>query len=728
MVSYIRRILFACLIAVSASAPLHAQPAADGGEVPPADLERLVGTLEDEQARKRLIGDLRGLIAAQNGPAADEDGLLFLLSKRVEAFGDQLTAAAVLLSDVPKLAEWVAGQAADAGSRSRWLQIIGKLLAVIASGYLAEQAVLAVLLKPRRALVDRDGMAFLARLPLAAARGLIDLFPVGAFAAAAYGVLPILQLTGQARLAALVIVTAYVLASGILILANVLAAPRAPGLRLLPVGDETANYLCIWSKRLVFVAVYGYFAAESARLLGLPNSGHTFILKLLGLVVTTMLVIFTLQNRHAVADWVRRHGSGVGLGRSIQGMHNRLADVWHILVSLYFVAIYGVWALQVKGGFEYVLRASILTVVILVVAAVASAFLQRLADRGFAVSHDLRQQFPHLEDRANRYLALLRTVLRVAVALATVLALLQAWGADTIAWVTSGTGRRIAASLASIGAVLLLALLVWELATSSIERYLKRVDADGHVIERSARARTLLPLLRNAIMIFLLIMVTLIVLAELGVNIAPLLAGAGVVGLAIGFGAQKLVQDLITGAFILFEDTISVGDVVKLGDHSGLVEAISIRTIRLRDAKGAVHTIPFSSVGTIVNMTRDFAFFVIDVGIAYREDPDEVTDIFHEIGDELQQDAELGPWILEPIEVSGIDRFADSAIMMRARIKTLPGKEALVGREFNRRLKKCFDERGIEMPFPHSTVYFGEDKQGRAPALRVRMDQTAKAD
>jgi small conductance mechanosensitive channel len=299
--------------------------------------------------------------------------------------------------------------------------------------------------------------------------------------------------------------------------------------------------------------------------------------------------------------------------------------------------------------------------------------------------------------------------MRGAVTLVTVVALAQSWGVDILGLFATEAGRRVIGSAISIGVVLVAALVVWELVHGAVERYLSATDADGNAVARSGRARTLLPLVRNAVFLVLLAMVTLIVLSELGVNIAPLLAGAGVVGIAIGFGSQKLVQDIITGAFILFEDTIAVGDVVKLGgDHAGAVEAISIRAIRLRDAQGSVHTIPFSAVSTVVNLTKGFNYAVFDVGVAYREDTDRVAEAITAVGAEMRAEPKWAAAMVEPLEVLGVERFDDSAVVMRARVKTNPSDKWSVAREFNRRLKKRFDELGIDIPFPQTTVWFGD--------------------
>ncbi|MDH3911148.1 MAG: mechanosensitive ion channel, partial [Rhodospirillales bacterium] len=335
----------------------------------------------------------------------------------------------------------------------------------------------------------------------------------------------------------------------------------------------------------------------------------------------------------------------------------------------------------------------------------------------------LKLRFPTLEERANRYLFVVHRVSKTVVNVLAALVLLQIWGLDIAGWLFSETGRVVAARLATILLILAGAWVVWEVVSSSVQRYLEDRDEAGGAKHLSARMRTLLPLFRNTVRVVLVVFVVLTVLSELGVNIAPLLAGAGVIGLAIGFGAQTLVKDVITGVFILLEETIAVGDVVTLGSNTGVVEGLTIRTVRLRDLTGTVHTVPFGDVTSVLNLTKDFSFAIIDVGVAYREDIDEVIEVLKQIGAEVQADETYGPLILEPLEVLGLDSFGDSSVNIRVRFKTLPIKQWMVRREFNRRMKRRFDELGIEIPFPHQTLYFGVDKEGQAPAARLRVYQ-----
>lgn len=237
-------------------------------------------------------------------------------------------------------------------------------------------------------------------------------------------------------------------------------------------------------------------------------------------------------------------------------------------------------------------------------------------------------------------------------------------------------------------------------------------------LEAQKRAQTLGSVVRWASRAVILSISFVMILGQIGVQIGPVLAAAGVIGVAVGFGAQHLVQDVISGFFILLEDQIRVGDVVQLNDKGGLVERVTLRMVILRDFSGSVHYVRNGKIDVVTNMTKDYSYSVFDIGIAYREDADEVCNVIKAVGAELQQDPEFKDDILEPLELAGLDKFADSAVIIKARFKTKPIKQWRVGREFNRRLKKKFDELNIEIPFPHVTFYPGRDKRGDSPPLK----------
>lgn len=237
--------------------------------------------------------------------------------------------------------------------------------------------------------------------------------------------------------------------------------------------------------------------------------------------------------------------------------------------------------------------------------------------------------------------------------------------------------------------------------------------------QEKQRLETLGRVFRYAANVLITVVAGMLVLTELGISIAPILAAAGVLGLAVGFGAQSLVKDYFSGLFLLLEDQIRHGDVVEAGGKAGLVEEVTLRYVRLRSYDGNVHFVPNGQIDTVTNMTRDFSFAVVDIGVAYREDVEEIFSIIREVAAEIRADENFRDIVLDDVEVAGVDDWADSAVTIRLRIKVAPIHQWTVRREFLRRLKHVFDARGIAMPFPHLTVYAGQNKDGSAPPFRL---------
>ncbi len=235
--------------------------------------------------------------------------------------------------------------------------------------------------------------------------------------------------------------------------------------------------------------------------------------------------------------------------------------------------------------------------------------------------------------------------------------------------------------------------------------------------EAEKRADTLIRLLRQGVVIMVWVVTALVVLREMGVEIGPILASAGIAGLAVGFGGQNLVRDVIAGFFIILENQVRIGDVAVVNGTGGLVERINFRTIVLRDLAGSVHVFPNGTITTLSNLTSEWSAYVFDIGVAYKEDVDRVMALMREVGAELRADPKFGPLMVDEVEVFGVDQFADSAVVIKGRLRTRPIKQWDVGREYRRRLKHRFDAAGIEIPFPHRSIYFGEESKPIAAQL-----------
>ena len=273
-------------------------------------------------------------------------------------------------------------------------------------------------------------------------------------------------------------------------------------------------------------------------------------------------------------------------------------------------------------------------------------------------------------------------------------------------------------ALMIVVATLVLLKLV-RLVTRRIEGVIERRHSD---LEYKKRASTLGRVILWLLRVVVIAVSSMMLLEQFGLPIGPAMTAAGVVGVALGFGAQNIVQDFLGGFFILIENQVRVGDVVKINDQSGLVEEINLRMVVLRDYAGNVIYIRNGKIDVVINMTKDYSYAVFNVSVAYREDVDEVIGVLKAIDEELRKDPAFKDDILSPLDVAGLDSFGDSAIVIKARTMTRPIQQWRVGREFNRRMKMKFDELDIEMPFPHQTVYFGKNKQGAAPPLNVEME------
>lgn len=705
----------------------------------PADLPSLLTTLRDPEARAKLEQQIEALIAVQKGEMAAEEapdslsevGSPFLrsLADRLAAVGGQFADLTARLSGIRSTGDWLIQQVERPERRDFWVLMAGQLLIVVGAATLAWFVVAFALRRPRTLVETRQSTNFWVRAPLWIVRTLLDLLPIAAFAAGAYGALTLVEPQRQVRLVALALTNAVVVSWLLNGMARAIFSPLRPGLRLLPIDDGSAAYLYVWTRRIVNVGVFGFFLAQALLFLGLPQSGFVALTKVVGLLIVLLLAILVLQNRAVVRDWLqRRRGAGLVAppAGGWQMLRNRLADVWHILALLYLAAAFAIWVLEIQGGFALVTRGTLQMLVAIAVAAILLFLVRRGTERLFHISADVKARYPGIEARANRYLFVLRRLLEVVIYLFVVIAILQGWGFDVLGLFGTPFGQGLVARTVSIVLIALVSLFAWEIASAGIDRLLR--DNSQSQFARTARGRTLLPLARNVLLVVISTMAVLAILSEVGVNIAPLLAGAGVIGLAIGFGAQTLVKDIITGAFILFEDTISVGDVVLVSGQTGAVEAISIRTIRLRDLQGTVHTIPFSSVDVVTNLTKDFAYFVADMGVAYNVNTDTVVEVMRDVADALIADDNYSKDVLAPFEVIGVDRFDESAVIVRGRIKTRPGQQWRIGREFNRRIKARFDAEGIEIPFRNTTVHLsGEALTGGIPVRWINAQNEAKA-
>ncbi len=734
---------------VPASRPTLPAPAS----VSSAQAQQTLDVLKDDKKRAALISTLETIARVAAPPATplaqslQPNGLAAQALFGVTGFFDQLShqsrAAIVAFRRSPDVLHDFATVAHDPEERGQLLDAVWRLAAIMAAGVAAEWTLRRALRPAQRRLLglapvhaeteeadteehadeheegpkaasraadlDRadarhrrraSALTFMRRLPLGLARLVLDLLPILGFLIITHVLLGTPLGGGDlVRAMLLLMVDAYATCAAVLCVIRMMLSPDSARLRLLRLSDAAAAYLMRWAWRLTIPAVFGFAFASAGVLLGVGQEGHDAFLKFVSLILHVMLIVIVLQCRKKVARRLRARRGSTG---AFVLLWNRVASHWHVIAVFLLAATWLVWAVELPNGLARLTQFTAATLAILLVTRLVLIVLlgtvDRLARRQFG-----DEPSTPLERRLHAYAPAVHGVVTGLVYLVAGLALFQAWGFRTVAWFGSSAGERLLSSFGSIAVTVLLGLMVWEWANIAVQGRLDRLSADPNGA-RSARLRTLLPLLRTSLLIGLLILVGLTVLSDLGVNIAPLLAGAGVLGIAIGFGSQKLVQDVITGLFLLLENTMQVGDVVTAGGLTGVVEYLSIRSLRLRSEDGSVHVIPFSAVTTVTNMTRDFGQAVIEAQVSYEDDYDEVVTVMQEIVREMRAEPAWAADIREDLEVWGLDRFADSAIVVKARIRVGPFARWSVKREFNRRMKQRFDEHGIEIPYPHQQM------------------------
>ena len=426
-------------------------------------------------------------------------------------------------------------------------------------------------------------------------------------------------------------------------------------------------------------------------------------------LVVLVLAAVGCSRRSAVMAAALRHS------RSQEGF---LWSVWPVVHLLVVAVLAGTIALNV-AGYQYASQfvwQRIMGSGLLALAALLLSFYVKGAVRAVWKRAMAGRSGAGAGDGGAGGGAVLRTLVDLPLSILGAAVLLEIWGVSVVKFLSTPAGETVLARGALIALVIVAGLALIRLSNATVLSLLRpRVLDRVRSREAGRKLQTLAPLAQTSVKLLVVLVGSLLILQLVGVETGPLLAGVGIFGLAVGFAAQSLIKDVINGLFILTEGSVDAGDVVNVGGVSGLVEKVTLRSVRLRDLSGNVHFVPNSTIDHVENMTKDYSRYLLDVGVGYREDTDEVVSIMKEVDEAMRQDPQYGRDMLEPIEILGVDRFEDSAVIVRGRLKTRPIKQWSIGREFNRRLKKAFDERGIEIPFPHRTIYWGETKQGQSP-------------
>ena len=709
-----------------ATAPAAAEAPAPAAER--SESQTLIEILKDDAARGRLIARLEGASEAA-GPEAAADAAAPTATRPLIA--DRLVGRASDL--VRDLEHGVERDAIAVRATLRRLRGLGAIDRDAAAAILPRLAVVAVVslvvaIGGRAATLPvhrRIGHAaaegsLLLKAGLAALSVLLDAAVVLAAVVAATiaGNLAGGELTPEARS----YLGAFLLSGWLIVLVRAVFSPASRELRPLRMGATTARS---WTRHLgivIVLVVFGeVFVAQFLTEIATPITARASLVTIYILAIA-YLIVLVIRRRRAPAEYFQQRAAELDDDIGLMLLAS-VVPYWHFVAVAYLLFL-GHHALTTsRSGVP----------ILLDTANLAAAFgatlliiglLNRLADQGVRLSERMRRSFPTMEDRLNAFAPAFFRLLRYVVLVLWLVLLFQTLGVIRLGdWFEGRFGVDFLGAAASLVLVVLAGFVAWLVLASWVDYRL----APHHGHEPTARQRTLLSLARNAGLIAILILGLTYGLSEIGVSVAPLLASAGVVGLAIGFGSQKLVQDIINGLFIQFENAINVGDVVEVAGRTGSVEKLTIRSVSLRDVQGVFHVIPFSSVNSVSNYMKGFSFHVADVSIAYREDIDAAKAVMLAAYDDLMADITWETKLVGGIEWFGVQELTSSAVILRARLKTRPGEQWAIGRAYTELVKKRLDAAGIEIPFPQQTLWFGTMRDGSAAPMRLALERRAPA-
>ncbi len=564
--------------------------------------------------------------------------------------------------------------AAQAKEHGVWL-VAAMVAALVGAGLLVEWRYVRATRGLRKMVLGSDEDDVPARLRKLAFRVGLALGAVAAFAVASLGVLMLIDLPPLLKEVAGRVLFAAIMFRLLAYGARILLAPGAPSRRVVPMGDAWAAF---WQRRIVtFGAVFliGWTFATSLRTLGAPYPAPLIVAYVFGAGLLGV-AFSTIWGRRA-----RLAGDGLGGVGPAAG--------WTLWTALLF----GLWLTGAFRLFWLVMVAGLLPIAIGVVNA--------------AVNHLLRESArPDEEtgDPPSVLAAVIERGARMALIVGAAALLLWAWGVGLAQVVGGEDGvSRMARVIVNVAVVVFAFDFIWHVSRTAIDRFIAEATEAGlDPIEarRRARLRTLLPILRNVLQMTLAVTGALMILATLGVQIAPLIAGAGVLGVAIGFGAQSVVKDLIAGMFYLLDDAFRVGEYIVAGNYKGTVESFSLRSIKLRHHRGPVYTIPFGSLGAVQNMTREWVIEKMAFTVPFDTDVDKLKKVVKGVSAELLADPDLGPGFIEPMKSQGIDAIGDHGLRVVVKFKAIPGRQFPIRRRANAMIKKAFAENGIAFAFP----------------------------
>ena len=678
----------------------------------------LLARLSDGQVRQILI-DFLDQRASEDAAGASA-GMVSDFDNRANVVRERL---ADVLHSAPRFPELISGTLAHITPPGRgnafFLVLLAGFAFIFGAGALAEFGFRHLTQKVRSEISHATPATTTGKAGYLILRVVLDFVAVGIFALVAMACFfAVYQGYPPVRHLVLTVVGAAVVYRIVSVISRFLLAPLTPSLRCLPFRDDFSVRL---HSQFMCLALFSFFFMGGSLLRAFnidPDLTELYHIAG-GAVFSALLIGFIWRDRRDVADLIGNADTPKTVGQRLRAI---FSQVWHLLATAYVIAIFLIAVTATLIGLEGITTAAMGSLVIIIAVPL--------------VDYTLRQMIRDAitpESAGHAYLPILFRAIRLLLVILGVLIFARLWGIDVFAISTGGLGAAAIRAIVEIGFTILLAYVLWQIAQHAIDRRIK-ADGGGETVESegegggkgASRLATLLPLLRKFLFITILVMAVMVMLSALGVNVGPLLAGAGVIGIAIGFGAQTLVKDIVSGVFFLVDDAFRLGEYVDIGDVKGTVEAINVRSLVLRHHRGPLHTVPFGEIKYLTNYSRDWVIMKLEFRVTYDTDINQVKKIFKRIGTELMEDEILGPGFLEPLKSQGVKAMEDSAMILRAKFKAKPGEQFMIRKEVYRRVQEAFHENGIH--FAHRRVLVDiPESMNDNPEMKKRIEEAAAA-
>ena len=711
-------VLLACLLtglAAFAAPPVFASTKAEKPAVIPADatrdqLNEILAAMDDEQVRRLLLSELEKH-AARPAPAREHGLASYVRDIRHGAafvrdrFAYLFSGAATAPRELPRAFSSLLGGSAGLPPGRLLLAVAGLGVLWVGSLLFFKRRT-----KELRKSISaiRENAPWFTRMGRLLLRALLDLFGIAVFTVVVFvGYITLFDEGAAGKPVVAALLTAMVLLELVKVAARFLLAPHAPGLRYLPLSDAAAQHIFHWSVHVARVMAAGLLVVTLLRLEGVGEATLLLVAALFGFLIAFMLVLLALWNKRPVAEWLRR-------GRDPESLSYQLAGSWHMGAIAYVLCFWAFWvvALMIFGG--RALYPGLVTLLVIPGFFLADWATQRLVRFAVSMAEGDREEGAEAgADGAmgldiSRFERFLSRGFRILILAASGFILLRAWGLDLT------LGREVVRAGINALITLVLAYILWVSVSGLIERKLRAAgedvgghggEGDGHGGPGGDRFSTLLQLLRKFIFVSISVVTVLIVLSSMGVDIGPLIAGASVFGIAIGFGAQTLVKDIISGIFFLTDDAFRVGDYIETAGAMGTVESISVRSLKLRHHLGFLYTIPFGSMKMIKNNTRDWAVMKLQYLVPFDTDLQKIKKIVKRINKEIREVPELNEFMLSDIKSQGVKAMEDYGMRMRVKFMTKPGGQFTLRKLVLAKMRNYFAEEGIEFAKPRVTVH-----------------------